>query len=78
MDPLEESGEFWTSKSWRVGKIGENEHWEVHSALETGNFIACYADGECKIELVLPWEPELLVAIGEAICALGENKHGRR
>jgi hypothetical protein len=74
MKPLEESERFWTSKSLRVGKIGEHEHWKVHSALEIGNVIEYYEDGKCKIELCLPWEPELLVAIGKAICALGENK----
>jgi hypothetical protein len=74
MKPLEESGRFWTSKSLLVGKIGEHEHWKVHSELEIGNFIEYYEDGECKIELGLPWEPELLVAIGEAICALGGKK----
>ena len=74
MDPLEESGRFWASKSLLVGKIGEHEHWKVYSELETGNVIEYYEGGECKIELGLPWEPELLVAIGKAICALGENK----
>ena len=73
MKPLEESGRFWASISLLVGKIGEHEHWKVHSAIETGNVIEYYEDGKCKKELGLPWEPELLVAIGEAICALGEK-----
>jgi len=74
MKPLKESGRFWAAKSLLVGKVGENAHWKVYSELETGNIIEYYEDGGCRKELGLPWEPELLVAIGEAICALGEKK----
>jgi len=73
MKHLEESGRFWAAKSLLVGKIGEHEHWKVHSGLEIGNVIEYYEEGKCKKELCLPWEPELLVAIGEAICALGKS-----
>jgi hypothetical protein len=75
MKHLEESGRFWAAKSFLVGKVGEHEHWKVYSELETGNVIEYYEDGECKKELGLPWEPELLVAIGEAICALGKTNN---
>ena len=73
MKHLEESEMFWSSKSLTVGKIGEHEHWKVHSGFEIGNVIEYYESGKCKKELALPWEPELLIAIGEAIWELGSN-----
>lgn len=68
--------EFYICKTAEIGPVAEDYHWVINDQGEQGVCLEYYEGGGLFKQVILPHEPELLVAIGEMISELGETRSG--
>ena len=61
---------FWECKSVELGEASETFSWKVDDRGDVGIYLEYIEDGNVNSSVPLPFQPELLAALGEAISGI--------